>query len=225
MPVEGLTREFGAGATRGRRVRAHDPRADGRRREALLHQQPAARRGRSRCSATILEQRRSRPHEKADRHRRDCRRCVGGCLAGGRRGATGSRRRCSGSRPPSSGRRASINATWGIYVKSLETGEEIAINADAEMETMSTIKIPLMIEVFEQIKAGKFTLTDKYTFDAADMRGGTGIIRSLDAGRGPDRQGSDHADDHRVGQHRDRRALPDGRRARRRQRAHGTRSG
>src|SRR5262249_21214137 len=62
----------------------------------------------------------------------------------------------------------SINATWGIYVKSLQTGDEIAINADKQMETMSTVKIPLMVEVFEQIKAGKFRLTDKYTFVQAD---------------------------------------------------------
>src|SRR6266545_7560804 len=40
----------------------------------------------------------------------------------------------------------SVNATWGIYVKSLETNEEIAIDAERQMETMSTIKIPLMIE-------------------------------------------------------------------------------
>ena len=45
----------------------------------------------------------------------------------------------------------SVNATWGIYVKSLETSEEIAIDADRQMETMSTIKIPLMVEVLEQI--------------------------------------------------------------------------
>jgi beta-lactamase class A len=77
---------------------------------------------------------------------------------------------------------ASVNAEWGIYVKSLETGEELALDADRPMETMSTIKIPLMIEAFDQIKAGKFALTDKYTFDAADLRGGTGIIRSLQPG-------------------------------------------
>jgi len=58
----------------------------------------------------------------------------------------------------------SVNATWGIYVKSLQTNEEIAIDADRQMETMSTIKIPLMVEVFEQIKAGKFKLSDTYTF-------------------------------------------------------------
>jgi beta-lactamase class A len=76
----------------------------------------------------------------------------------------------------------SINATWGIYVKSLETGEEIAIGADRQMETMSTIKIPLMIEVFEQIRAGKFRLTDRYTFAQADSQPGTGTIQRLDPG-------------------------------------------
>ena len=29
----------------------------------------------------------------------------------------------------------SINADWGIYVKCLETNEEIAINADKQMDT------------------------------------------------------------------------------------------
>jgi beta-lactamase class A len=76
----------------------------------------------------------------------------------------------------------SINATWGIYIKSLETGEEIAVDADRQMETMSTIKIPLMIEVFEQIKAGKFKLTDKYTFVEKDSEPGTGTIQRLDFG-------------------------------------------
>jgi beta-lactamase class A len=76
----------------------------------------------------------------------------------------------------------SINATWGIYVKSLESGDEIAIDADRQMETMSTIKIPLMIEAFEQIKAGKFSLTDKYTFVERDSQPGTGTIQRLDPG-------------------------------------------
>jgi len=76
----------------------------------------------------------------------------------------------------------SVSATWGIYVKSLETGEEIALDADRQMETMSTIKIPLMVEAFEQIKAGKFKLTDKYTFAQADSQPGTGTIQRLDPG-------------------------------------------
>src|SRR3954452_19911960 len=76
----------------------------------------------------------------------------------------------------------SVNATWGIYVKCLETGEEIAINADQQMDTMSVIKLPLMVEVFRQIEAGKFALTDRVTGTEEGKRPGTGIIRTLDAG-------------------------------------------
>jgi len=76
----------------------------------------------------------------------------------------------------------SVNAQWGIYVKCLETGEEIAIDADRQMDTMSTIKLPLMVEAFRQIESGKFKLTDRVTLDDAAKRPGTGILRSLDAG-------------------------------------------
>lgn len=76
----------------------------------------------------------------------------------------------------------SVSADWGIYVKSLQTSEELAINADRQMDTMSVIKIPIMVEVFEQIKAGKIALSDKYTLTSDDMLPGTGVMRSLDAG-------------------------------------------
>jgi beta-lactamase class A len=76
----------------------------------------------------------------------------------------------------------SVNATWGIYVKCLETGEEVALNATQQMDTMSTIKIPLMIEAFRQTEAGKFALSDRVKLHDEDKRPGTGIIRSLDAG-------------------------------------------
>jgi beta-lactamase class A len=76
----------------------------------------------------------------------------------------------------------SVDTHWGIYIKCLDTGEEIAINADEQMDTMSVIKIPLMVEAFRQIDAGKFSLQDRYTLKAADKRPGTGVIRSLDEG-------------------------------------------
>jgi beta-lactamase class A len=71
----------------------------------------------------------------------------------------------------------SVNATWGIYIKCLETGEEIALDADRQMD-----KIPLMAEAFRQIEAGRFALTDRVTLTDAQKRPGTGIIRSLDPG-------------------------------------------
>ena len=76
----------------------------------------------------------------------------------------------------------SVNAQWGIYVKCLETGEEIALNADAVMDTMSVIKIPLMVEAFRQIGEGKFQLSDRITMQESEKRPGTGIMRSLNAG-------------------------------------------
>jgi beta-lactamase class A len=76
----------------------------------------------------------------------------------------------------------SVNAKWGIYMKCLETGEEIAINADEQMDTMSVIKLPLMAEAFRQIEAGNFKPTDRVTLTDAAKRPGTGVIRSLDAG-------------------------------------------
>src|SRR5581483_3533144 len=76
----------------------------------------------------------------------------------------------------------SLNAKWGIYIKCVETGEEIAINADEQMDTMSVIKIPLMVEAFRQIEEKKFALADRVTLKETDKRPGTGVIRSLDAG-------------------------------------------
>jgi beta-lactamase class A len=76
----------------------------------------------------------------------------------------------------------SVNAKWGIYIKCLETGEEIALNADEQMDTMSVIKIPLMVEAFRQIEAGRFKLSDREVLKAEDKLPGTGIIRSFDDG-------------------------------------------
>ncbi len=76
----------------------------------------------------------------------------------------------------------SVNAQWGIYIKCLETGEEIMLDADRQMDTMSVIKIPLMAEAFRQIEQGKFKLEDRITLKDEDKRPGTGVMRSLDPG-------------------------------------------
>lgn len=75
-----------------------------------------------------------------------------------------------------------VSADWGIYIKSLDTGEEIAINADAAMDTMSTIKIPLLVDVYRQVDTGKINPTERMVLTTADKRFGTGILRTLDPG-------------------------------------------
>jgi beta-lactamase class A len=76
----------------------------------------------------------------------------------------------------------SINAQWGIYMQCIETDEEIALDADVVMDTMSVIKIPLMVEVLRQAEAGNFLLSDRLIVQKSDKRPGTGIIRYLDDG-------------------------------------------
>jgi beta-lactamase class A len=75
-----------------------------------------------------------------------------------------------------------VSADWGIYIKSIDTGEEIAINADNVMDTMSAIKIPLLVDVYRQVDAGKINTADRIVMKTADKRFGTGVLRTLDPG-------------------------------------------
>jgi beta-lactamase class A len=75
-----------------------------------------------------------------------------------------------------------VSADWGVYIKSLDTGEEIAINADTAMDTMSAIKIPLLVDVYRQVDAGKLNPADRLVLKTADKRFGTGVLRTLDDG-------------------------------------------
>jgi beta-lactamase class A len=75
-----------------------------------------------------------------------------------------------------------VSADWGIYIKSIDTGEEIAINADNVMDTMSAIKIPLLVDVYRQVDAGKINTADRIVMKTADKRFGTGVLRTLDSG-------------------------------------------
>ena len=75
-----------------------------------------------------------------------------------------------------------VPAKWGVYIKCLETGEEAAVNADAAMDTMSVIKVPLMVEVFRQMEAGRFAPGDRVALVDDARRPGSGVMRMLDAG-------------------------------------------
>jgi beta-lactamase class A len=77
---------------------------------------------------------------------------------------------------------AGVSADWGIYIKSLDSSEEIAINADKVMDTMSAIKIPLLVDVYRQVDAGKINTADRFAMKTADKRFGTGVLRTLDSG-------------------------------------------
>jgi beta-lactamase class A len=76
----------------------------------------------------------------------------------------------------------SVSADWGIYIKSLDSGEEVAINADQLMDTMSVIKVPLLVDAYRQVDAGKLNPADRITLTTADKRFGTGVLQTLNDG-------------------------------------------
>jgi beta-lactamase class A len=53
------------------------------------------------------------------------------------------------------------NKTISVSVYDLETNQAININADVMMHPASTMKVPVMMEVFRQASEGKFSLDDK----------------------------------------------------------------
>jgi beta-lactamase class A len=75
-----------------------------------------------------------------------------------------------------------VSADWGIYIKSLDSGEEIAINADTVMDTMSAIKIPLLVDVYRQVDAGRINPAERIVMKTSDKRFGTGVLRTLEPG-------------------------------------------
>ncbi len=70
----------------------------------------------------------------------------------------------------------------GIMVEDLATGLSSSVNADAQMPAASTIKIPVMVEVFKCLQHGDFDLNRIVTLQQSDRDWGWGDL--ADARRG-----------------------------------------
>ncbi|MEO6447077.1 MAG: serine hydrolase [Gemmatimonadaceae bacterium] len=78
-----------------------------------------------------------------------------------------------------------LQARNSIYAKHLTTGRTIALRADLPMNTLSVIKIPVMIQAFRDAQSGRLKLTDRYTVSAEDLRRGSGLLQTFDVGLRP----------------------------------------
>jgi beta-lactamase class A len=67
-----------------------------------------------------------------------------------------------------------------LYVINLKTGETVAIDPDTPVPTASVIKLPILVEAMQQIKAGKRGLEDKITLRTEDIVKGSGILQFFD---------------------------------------------
>jgi beta-lactamase class A len=73
----------------------------------------------------------------------------------------------------------------GFAAIAVERGTRIAVNGDALFPTASTFKVPVMVEVYAQARAGKFAISDRRAMTQAQKTMGSGVIQSLDVGLAP----------------------------------------
>ena len=75
-----------------------------------------------------------------------------------------------------------LPAPSALEVFDLSTGYHMGLNAGASMPAASTIKIPVMVEVFHQLEAGRFDLQRRIVLRAADKDWGSGDLSDAPVG-------------------------------------------
>ncbi|PYT22827.1 MAG: serine hydrolase [Acidobacteria bacterium] len=73
---------------------------------------------------------------------------------------------------------AEFPGTVSLYAKNLDTGTAVGIRESDPVRTASTIKLPIMMAVFDAVDRRQATWTEPLTVTAAEKVGGTGIIGS-----------------------------------------------
>ncbi len=70
----------------------------------------------------------------------------------------------------------------GFYAKDLKTGATVAIDPDVAVPTASVIKLPIMVEAFYQVKAGKHRLDERLKLTKENQVEGSGVLTMLATG-------------------------------------------
>ena len=73
------------------------------------------------------------------------------------------------------------NAYFGIAFKDLQTGKIVLLNEKDNFHAASTMKTPVLIEIFKQAAAGKFSLTDSIVIKNSFISIADGSEYSLDS--------------------------------------------
>jgi beta-lactamase class A len=75
-----------------------------------------------------------------------------------------------------------FSGTLGIAAVNLTTGERFDYQGGFSFYPASTIKLPLLYEIFKGASLGRWDLSDKLTLTAANMVDGSGVLSDLTAG-------------------------------------------
>lgn len=70
----------------------------------------------------------------------------------------------------------------GVSVKHLGTGETVSYNGEKVFPTASVFKVPVIVEFFRQVDAGKISLEQQIVLSDRDKVPGSGILKELSEG-------------------------------------------
>lgn len=70
----------------------------------------------------------------------------------------------------------------GISIKHLATGESASFNGDELFPTASVFKVPVIVELYRQVDAGRMNLDEKIVIVERDLVPGSGILKVLSEG-------------------------------------------
>ena len=71
---------------------------------------------------------------------------------------------------------------YGIYAKDLETGAVLAYHEHEVFPSASTIKVPVMAEVYRRVEEDHASLDDRVVMRLEDQVGGSGVLQDLTPG-------------------------------------------
>jgi beta-lactamase class A len=75
-----------------------------------------------------------------------------------------------------------FEGTLAVAVRDETSGETLELNGDREMPTASTIKLAVLVAVFERVRRGELSLDERRPIRDEQRVGGSGVIYELSAG-------------------------------------------
>lgn len=72
-----------------------------------------------------------------------------------------------------------FNGDFGIYIKNLENGKTVAINADSIFPTASMVKVPILIGVMDKINQGQLDYNQKLLYRDSLLYAGVDLLGSF----------------------------------------------
>jgi beta-lactamase class A len=78
--------------------------------------------------------------------------------------------------------RQGFAGTVSVYAMNLDTGNSYSLRGEAPVPTASTIKLPIMVELFAEAQEGKLDWSQKLTLTDNDKVSGSGVLTEFSGG-------------------------------------------